>query len=61
MKLLFKKLLKNALSDMVTTIAGTMAGANDLISGIAEQDLTKIIKGSGIILLGLISNTNGKK
>jgi len=61
MKLLFKKLLKNAISDLVTSIAGTMAGANDLISGIAEKDVSKIIQGTGIILLGLLSNTNIKK
>jgi hypothetical protein len=61
MKLLFKKLLKNAVSDLVTSLAGAMAGADDLICGIAEKDPSKIIKGTGIILLGLITNSNGKK
>lgn len=61
MKKFLNRLVKNIFGDVLTSIAGTVAGAEDLIMGIAEKDASKIIKGTGIIFLGLISNTNTKK
>ena len=61
MKKFLNKLVKNIFGDIVTTVAGSLAGAEDLITGIAEKDASKIIKGAGVIFLGLLSNTNIKK
>jgi hypothetical protein len=57
MKLLFKKILKNTFNDLFTSLAGVMAGGHDLISGISEKEPSKIIKGTGLILLGFIINS----
>jgi len=61
MKKFLNKLVKNIFGDIVTTVAGSLAGAEDLITGIIEKDVSKISKGAGIIFLGLLSNTNIKK
>lgn len=54
---MFKRLIKNALSDLCTSLAGTIAGAEDLIHGISEKNPSKIIKGASLIFLGLIMNS----
>ena len=56
-----KKLLKNAVGDVLTSILGSMAGLPELIAGIQAHDATMIIKGAGLLLLGLVSNTNETK
>jgi len=58
---MFKRLIKNALSDICTSVAGTIAGAEDLIQGIAEKDPTRIVKGASLIFLGLIMNSKDRK
>jgi hypothetical protein len=54
---MFKRLLKNALSDICTSVAGTIAGAEDLLHGIAEKNPSKIVKGASLIFLGLVMNS----
>jgi len=54
---MFKRLIENALSDICTSVAGTIAGAEDLLHGIAEKNPTRIVKGMALIFLGLITNS----
>ena len=54
---MLKRLIHNALEDVLTSLAGSLAGAEDLLQGIAEKDFGKAIKGAAIIFLGLVSNT----
>lgn len=54
---MIKRLINNALSDICTSIAGTIAGAEDLLVGISEHNPTKIVKGVALIFLGLITNS----
>lgn len=58
---MIKKLIHNALDDLLTSFAGSLAGVEDLIQGITEKNFSKAIKGGAIIFLGLISNTNHTK
>jgi hypothetical protein len=54
---MLKRLINNALSDICTSVAGSIAGAEDLLHGIAEKDASKIVKGASLIFLGLIMNS----
>lgn len=50
-----KKLLTNALQNVWTSIAGSVAGIATIQEGVAAMDTTKIIVGIGILVLGLFS------
>ena len=50
-----KRILKNAIENIVTTIAGSVAGITEIRQGIAEQDTTQIIIGVGLLILGIFS------
>lgn len=58
MKKFLKKLLCNTLTDIHTTIVGTIAGAPQLIQGIQNKNAAEIVTGSFIVILGLISKSN---
>ena len=58
MKKFFERLLKNALHDLCSSVAGCVAGADDLLTGIGTHDTAKIVKGSALIFLGLITKSN---
>jgi len=58
MKKFFNRLFHNATKDIFTSVAGCIAGSNDLIEGIATKNPAQIIKGSAIIFLGLITKSN---
>ena len=55
-----KKIIKNAIGDLLTSALGAMAGLPELIQGIQTHDATLIIKGAGMLLLGLVANSNDK-
>jgi hypothetical protein len=57
---MLKRLIKNALHDVCTSALGALAGGADLLEGIATKDVSKIIRGSSLILLGLITNSKDK-
>jgi len=50
-----KKLLTNALQNIWTSIAGSVAGIAEIQEGVLTKDTTKIIIGVGILFLGLFS------
>lgn len=50
-----KKLLTNALQNVWTSIAGSVAGIGTIKEGVTEGDTTKIMVGIGLLLLGLFS------
>ena len=54
---MIKRLISNAFADICTSVAGTIAGADDLLHGISEKNPTKIVKGISLIFLGLIMNS----
>jgi hypothetical protein len=54
---MLKRLIKNAVHDVCTSALGTLAGGADLLEGIAHHDVSKIVKGASLILLGLITNS----
>lgn len=56
-KEMFKRILTNALQDLCTTVAGGLAGAQDLLEGLAAKDPAKIVKGGGLILMGMLINS----
>jgi hypothetical protein len=53
-----KKILENALKNVITTIAGSVAGIAEIQSGIAENNTTKIIIGIGIMIIGIFAKEN---
>lgn len=52
-----KRILQNAIGDLLTSLLGTLAGLPQLIEGIQTHDGAKIIEGAGLLLLGLVSNS----
>ena len=50
-----KKILKNALESIFTTIAGSIAGIAEIKQGVAEGDTTQIIVGVGLLILGIFA------
>jgi hypothetical protein len=54
---MIKRLINNALSDICTSIAGTIAGADDVLHGISEHNPTRIVKGIALMFLGFITNS----
>lgn len=55
-----KRILQNAVGDVLTSILGGLAGLPQLIEGIQTKDTAKIIEGAGLLLLGLVSNSKTK-
>lgn len=53
-----KKLINNALHNIWTTIAGSVAGIAEIKQGIATNNTTQIIVGVGILLVGIFSKEN---
>jgi hypothetical protein len=54
---MFQRILTNAIQDVCTTVAGGLAGSQDLLEGLAEKNAAKIVKGGGLILMGLLINS----
>jgi hypothetical protein len=50
-----KRNLTNALENIRTTIAGSIAGIAEIKEGVVENDSTKIIVGVGLLLLGIFA------
>jgi hypothetical protein len=50
-----KRILQNALENIVTTIAGSIAGIAEIKEGVVDGDTTKIIIGVGLLLLGIFA------
>ena len=50
-----KRILENALKNVITTIAGSVAGIATIQEGIAENNTSKIIIGIGIMIIGIFS------
>lgn len=53
-----KKLINNAIHNLWTTIAGSVAGIAEIKQGVTNNDTTQIIVGVGILLIGLFSKEN---
>ena len=53
-----KKLLNNAVHNIWTTIAGSVAGIAEIKKGVSNGDTTQIIVGVGILLIGLFAKEN---
>ncbi|NBW17037.1 MAG: hypothetical protein EBR82_54580, partial [Caulobacteraceae bacterium] len=53
-----KKILENALKNVITTIAGSVAGIAEIQNGISEKNTTKIILGIGIMIIGIFAKEN---
>ncbi len=52
-----KRIFKNAIGDLLTSILGSLAGLPVLIEGIQTKNTAKILEGAGLFLLGLVSNS----
>jgi hypothetical protein len=53
-----KKLINNAIHNLWTTIAGSVAGIAEIKQGVSNGDTTQIILGVGILLIGLFAKEN---
>jgi hypothetical protein len=53
-----KKLLNNAVHNLWTTIAGSVAGIAEIKEGVSTGNTTQIIVGVGILLIGLFAKEN---
>lgn len=53
---MIKRILNNALNSVWTSIAGSIAGITEIVTGVQEKNTSKIITGSAIVLLGLLSS-----
>lgn len=56
-----KRILKNAIGDLLTSVIGGLAGLPVLVEGIQTKDTAKIIEGVALLLLGLISDSKNPK
>ena len=56
-----KRILKNAIGDLLTSVLGGLAGLPTLVEGIQTKDTAKIIEGVALLLLGLISDSKNPK
>ena len=54
---LIKRILNNAFQDVCTTVAGGLAGSQDLLEGLATKDPAKIVKGGSLIIMGMLINS----
>lgn len=58
MKKFLQRLLQNAITDIKTTIVGSIAGAPDLWIGIQTKNAAQIVSGAAIVILGLLMKSN---
>lgn len=56
-----KRILKNAIGDLLTSVLGGLAGLPVLVEGIQTKDTAKIIEGLALFLLGLIADSKNPK
>ena len=56
-----KRILKNAVGDLLTSFIGGLAGLPILLEGVQTKDTAKIIEGVALLLLGLVSNSKPEK
>ena len=52
-----KRILENALKDLLTSFLGALAGAPEIIEGATTKDYPKLIEGIAILVLGLVVNS----
>jgi len=50
-----KKILENAIKNVITTLAGSIAGVAEIQNGVTEKNTAKIIIGIGLMILGIFS------
>lgn len=50
-----KKLINNALHNLLTSISGCIAGIPVITEGVAEKNNAKIVSGVAMLLLGLLA------
>jgi hypothetical protein len=50
-----KKILENAIKNVITTLAGSIAGVAEIQNGVAEKNTAKIIIGIGLMILGIFA------
>jgi hypothetical protein len=55
-----KRILKNAIGDLLTSVLGGLAGLPVLVEGIQTKNTAKIIEGLALFLLGLIADSKEK-
>jgi hypothetical protein len=53
-----KKLINNAVHNLWTSIAGSVAGIAEIKQGVTTGNTTQIIVGVGILLVGLFAKEN---
>jgi hypothetical protein len=58
MKKILTNLLTNSLQDALTSLAGTVVGAPDIINGFMLHNWTMVLKGIGELIIGLATNMN---
>lgn len=50
-----KKIISNALQNLITTVAGSVAGIAEIKQGVSTGNTTQIIVGIGILIVGLLA------
>jgi hypothetical protein len=58
MKKFLQQIVNNGAEDKHSSVVGTIAGLPDLINGIITHNCVEVIRGLGIIFLGLITKSN---
>ena len=53
-----KKMLNNAVHNLWTSIAGSIAGIAQIKEGVATNNTAQIITGIGVLLIGLFAKEN---
>jgi len=53
-----KKLINNAVHNLWTSIAGSIAGIAEIKEGVSTGNTAQIITGIGILLIGLFAKEN---
>jgi hypothetical protein len=53
-----KKLINNAVHNLWTSIAGSIAGIAEIKQGVSTGNTTQIIMGVGVLLIGLFAKEN---
>ena len=50
-----KKIFENAIKNVITTLAGSIACVAEIQNGVAEKNTAKIIIGFGLMILGIFA------
>lgn len=53
-----KKLFNNAVHNLYTSIAGSIAGIAEIKQGLTTGNYTQVIVGVGVLLIGLFAKEN---